>query len=400
MVQSGMRSNQPELTALLVAPDRALADAFLATLPHTHALQIISDLKSYPSAQTLDIRLRQLRPDVLLMDLSSNLDTAAELIRFCSALPHAPQIVGLHKQHDSRSILLSLRMGASEFLHAPFDIEVQREAMARLRRLRQPEPDVMVDPGVVLVFSSAKPGAGASTIAIQTAFALQRASGKRVLLADLDLMGGAIGFHLKLNHGRSAIQALESADQLTRSLWSTLVADSEGIDVLAAPDVPFAGSVDSSRLHAVIEFARMNYEWVLVDVPVVFQRLSLMAISESDRAFLVSTSELPSLHLARKAVNLLDQLGFPKDRVQVMMNRVAKRDELGAPEIEKLFNCSVHSRIPNDYFSLHRAVTLGTPVDGHSELGKAIASVAAKLSNTGSEVKGKSVELQPALARI
>src|SRR5689334_16246986 len=384
-----MRSNLPELAALLVAPDRELAEAFLATLSRTHALQIISDLRSYPSTQTLDIRLRQLRPDVMLIDLASNLETAAELIRFSAALPHAPQIVGLHKQNDSRSILLSLRMGASEFLYAPFDIEVQREAVARLRRLRQPEADIVADPGTVVVFSSAKPGAGASTIAIQTAFALQRACGKRVLLADLDLMGGTIGFYLKLNHGRSAIQALESADQLTRTLWSTLVADSEGIDVLPAPDAPFAGGVDSSRLHAVIEFARVNYEWILVDVAVVFQRLSLMAISESDRAFLVSTSELPSLHLARKAVNLLDQLGFPKDRVQVMMNRVAKRDELGAPEIEKLFNCTVHSRIPNDYFSLHRAVTLGQPVDGHSELGKAITTLATKLSNTDTGVKGR-----------
>lgn len=395
-----MRANLPELTALLISPDRELADAFLATLPKTHALQIVSDLRSYPSGQTLDIRLRQLRPDVLLIDLATDLDTAAELILFCSGLPHAPQIVGLHKQNDSRAIV-SLRMGASEFLHAPFDIEVQREAMARLRRLRQPEADAVVDPGTVVVFSSAKPGAGASTMAIQTAFALQRACGKRVLLADLDLMGGTIGFYLKLNHGSSAIQALESADQLTRSLWSTLVADSEGIDVLQAPDAPFAGGVDSSRLHAVIEFARLNYEWIVVDVPVVFQRLSLMAISESDRAFLVSTSELPSLHLARKAVNLLDQLGFPKERVQVMMNRVAKRDELGAPEIEKLFNCTVHSRIPNDYFSLHRAVTLGQPVEGHSELGKAITAVASKLVNNSADVKGKAAaEMQPALARL
>lgn len=381
----GMRANLPELTALLVAPDRELADAFLATLSPTHGLQVVSDLRSYPSAQTLDIRLRQLRPDVMLIDLVSNLDTAAELIRFAAALPHGPQIVGLHKQNDSRSILLSLRMGASEFLHAPFDVEVQREAIARLRRLRQPEADTLVDPGTVLVFSSAKPGAGASTIAIQTAFALQRVCGKRVLLADLDLMGGTIGFYLKLNHTRSAIHALESADSLTRSTWATLVSDSEGIDVLPAPDAPFAAGVDSSRLHAVIEFARVNYEWIVVDVPVVFQRLSLMAISESDHAFLVSTSELPSLHLARKAVNLLDQLGFPKERVQVMMNRVAKRDELGAPEIEKLFNCTVHSRIPNDYFSLHRAVTLGQPVDGHSELGRSIAGVAQRLSNGNSK---------------
>lgn len=394
-----MRANLPELTALLIAPDRSLADAFLATVPLTHAFQVVSDLKSYPSTQTLDIRIRQLRPDVLLIDLGSSLDSAAELIKFAASLSHPPQIVGLHNQNDSRSILLSLRMGASEFLHAPFDVEVQREAISRLRRLRQPESDSLPDPGTVVVFSSAKPGAGASTLAIQTAFALQRASGKRVLLADLDLMGGTIGFYLKLNHTQSAIQALESADQLSRSLWSNLVSDSEGIDVLPAPDVPFAGGIDASRLHSVIEYARMNYEWILVDVPVVFQRLSLMAISESDRTFLISTSELPSLHLARKAVNLLDQLGFPKDRFQVMMNRVDKRDELGAPEIEKLFNCTVHSRVPNDYFSLHRSVTLGQAVDGHSELGKAIAGIAAKLSSTGSETKGKNVELKPALAR-
>ena len=77
------------------------------------------------------------------------------------------------------------------------------------------------------------------------------------------------------------------------------------------PDTPFAASIDAARLHAVLEFARLNYDWIVIDLPVVFQRLSLMAISESDRAFLITTSELPSLHLARKAVNLLDQLGFP-----------------------------------------------------------------------------------------
>src|SRR5260370_1292391 len=125
-----------------------------------------------------------------------------------------------------------------------------------------------------------------------------------------------------------------------------------------------------------------------------------MAISESDRAFLVSTSELPSLHLARKAVNLLDQLGFPKDRVQVMMNRVAKRDELGGAEIETRFVWSENSLIAKGLFSLHRSVTLGQPVDGHSELGKAITSIAARLSKADPDVKGRHAELQPALARL
>ena len=51
-----------------------------------------------------------------------------------------------------------------------------------------------------------------------------------------------------------------------------------------------------------------------------------------------------------------------------------------AMEIQKLFNYTIQSRIPNDYFSLHRAVTLGQPVDGHCELGKAIEGLAGRLS--------------------
>ena len=193
-------------------------------------------------------------------------------------------------------------------------------------------------------------------------------------------MGGMIGFYLKLSHTKSLLDALASRRAIwTIALWPSFVAASDGVDILPAPETPYAGPVDAARLHAVLEHARMNYDWVVLDLPVVFQRLSLMTISESDRAFLVSTSELPSLHLARKAVNLLDQLGFPKERFQILVNRVDRRDEIGGSDIEKLFDCPVHARIPNDYFSLHRVVTLGQPVDGHCELGKAIESLAGRL---------------------
>jgi pilus assembly protein CpaE len=178
---------------------------------------------------------------------------------------------------------------------------------------------------------------------------------------------------------------LPAADRLQDGAWAAAIATSEGVDILPAPETPYAGPVDAARLHAVLEYARMNYEWVVIDLPVVFQRLSLMTISESDRAYLVSTSELPSLHLARKAVNLLDHLGFPKERFQIVMNRIDRRDEIAGADIERLFTCSIDARIPNDYFSLHRAVTLGQPVDGHSELGKAVESLANRLSGGGGQ---------------
>src|SRR5271154_2717819 len=380
-----MTRRSPILTALAIVPDRELARQFASAMTSSRSFQTLSEFDTYPSHQALEVRLRQTRPDVVLLDLASNLETACELIRSIGTLSLQIQIVGLHVRNDSDAILRSLRMGACEFLYAPFDPEIQNEAVARLHRLLEPNAAEEAQPGTIVAFSSAKPGSGASTLAAQTAFALRRNTSKRVLLVDFDLMGGMIGFYLKLSNTKSVLDALQAAHQLQDVHWPSFVAASEGVDILAAPETPFVGAVDAGRMHAVLEHARLNYDWVVIDLPVVFQRISLMAISESDRAFLVSTSELPSLHLARKAVTLLEQLGFPKERFQVLMNRVDKRDELGAPEIEKLFNCSVHSRIPNDYFSLHRAVTLGQPVDGHSELGKAIESLANRLSGGGGQ---------------
>jgi pilus assembly protein CpaE len=375
-----MTARGPVLTALSIVPNRELASQFSLAIEHTRAFQVLAELKQYPSQQTLEMRLRQTKPDVILLDLATDLDVACELIRSVLSLNHPTHVVGLHVRNDSDAILRSLRMGATEFLYAPFDAQIQTEAITRLHRLLQPGPAEDVQPGSLIVFTSVKPGSGASTLAAQTAFALRRTTSQRVLLADFDLMGGIIGFYLKLTNTKSLLDALQFADNPIDTPWQSLVAASDGVDILPAPETPYTGLVDQARLHAVLEHARMNYDWIVIDLPVVFQRLSLMTISESDHAFLVSTSELPSLHLARKAVNLLDQLGFPKERFQIMVNRINRRDEIGGSDIEKLFNCTVNSRIPNDYFSLHRAVTLGQPVDGHCELGKAIESLADRLS--------------------
>jgi len=375
-----MTRRAPVLTALSILPDRELAIQFASAIERSRSFQILSEFDSYPAQQALEVRLRQTRPDVVLLDLATNLDQACDLIRAIGTLSLQTQIVGLHVRNDSDAILRSLRLGASEFLYAPFDAEIQNEAVARLHRLLEPSPSAETQPGSIVTFSSAKPGSGASTLAAQTAFALRRATSKRVLLADFDLMGGMIAFYLKLSNAKSLVDALQSAHQLQDAHWPSFVAASDGVDILAAPEIPYVGQVDAGRLHAVLEHARLNYDWVVIDLPVVFQRVSLMTISEADRAFLVSTSELPSLHLARKAVTLLEQLGFPRDRFQIMINRIQRRDEITGSDFERLFNCSVSARIPNDHFSLHRAVTLGQPVEGHSDLGKSIQNLAGQLA--------------------
>lgn len=396
------RLNQPdsEITALLIAPNRQLADSFLGTIPQTRSFQILADLKSYPPAQTVEVRARQLKPNVVLLDLASDLGAALELIKSISALHPPVHVVGLHTANDSQAILQSLRAGAVEFLHAPFDLASQREAISRLRRLIMPEPVQDLEAGHAIAFSSSKPGSGASTLATQTAFSLQRLTGKRILLVDCDLTGGTIGFYLKLSHNYSLVDALMHVDHLDPALWNSLAVNYGGVDILPAPAAPYAEPLDPQRLRTLAEQARNVYDWVILDLPTVFSQTSLMAIAECERAFVISTAELPSLHLTRKAMNLVEQLGFPKERFHVLVNRVDKHDDISNADMEKLFGCSVHARLPNDYFALHRVVTLGQPLGTESDLGKSIQNVAHRLCGAlgNSKSAGFPRDLRPALS--
>ncbi len=372
--------NEPELTAVLISPDREMAAEFTSTLRHSRAFQIVAELKTYPSRQTLEIRLRQARPDVVLVDIGSNPDEANEVIRIVAAFGQSIHVVALDRRNDSEMLLGALRAGASEFLHSPFDIATQAEAVANLRRLREPESALITQPGVVTAFTGAKSGAGSSIISVQTALALKRTTGKRVLLADFDLCRGMISFFLKLNHPASILDALKNSSELTPALWSDFVIESGGVDVLCAPEIPYVEAIDPAHVSALLAYARNFYEWIVIDLPVIFQRISLTTLSHADGAFLVTTAELSSLHLARKAIRLLDQLGFPKERFQILLNRSNERSDIGNAEIEKLFSCKVHSRIPNDFASVNRAISRGEPLDSKCDVGKAIDGLASRLS--------------------
>jgi pilus assembly protein CpaE len=393
---------EPELASLLIAPDRDLARQLTATLSEARTFQILSELKSYPQEQTLDLRLRQIQPEVVLLDLATDFEAASALLRQIASMVPPVHVIGLHRSNDADVLIRSLRAGAHEFLHAPFDVAAQREAVARIRRLREPEAGAAPESGKVVVFSSTKPGSGASTLAVQTAFSLKRLTGKRILLADLDVMGGSVGFALKLNSAYSLMDALERSDQLDPGLWSTLITSTGGVDVLPAPEVAMTDGVEPTRLHEVIEYARMLYDWVVVDLPTIFHRISLFALTEADQSFLVSTAELPSLHLARRAVGLLGQLGFGRDRFQMVINRLSNREGISATDMEKILNCPVFSTFPNDYYALHRVVTRAESLPPDSDLGRAIESVSSRLAGLIQKDKrqGSSLlEQKPALSQ-
>lgn len=370
-----------ELTALAILPDRTLADQFLATLPATRTFHILAELRSYPPVQTLDVRLRQLQPHLVFIDLASDLDKATELIEFIASVKPPIYVVGLHVKNDPEAILRALRAGSGEYLYAPFDIDIQKEAIARITKSLRPQSRSEGTRGRLITFSSTKPGSGSSTLASQTAFALKNTTGKRVLLADFDLWSGTVGFFFKLNHWYSLIDAIQQFGRTEdNSDWASLVVNSDGVDILPAPDVPRTLNVEIERLHDLLEFTRTIYDWIVIDLPSAFEKLSLMTLSASDDAFLVCTPELPSLHLTRKAVAYLSSIGFGQERYRVLVNRLGRQDGISIEDMTRIFGAPVHRTFPNDYMSLHKGLTVGQPLGSKSPLGRSIGEFISSLT--------------------
>jgi pilus assembly protein CpaE len=378
-----------ELAAVLLCPNRPLAAEFESAIPDKRAFKVIADVKDYPSPQTLETRLRQAQPDVLLLDLGSDNDKAIELIAAVGAMRPAAYVVGLHSTNDAGLIIRSLRAGATEFLCSPFDLDSVSTVITRLLRLRDSADTTPRERGKMFAFGGSKAGQGVTTIAYNTAYSLSQEGKNKVLLVDLDVAAGTVSFALRVTHHYSVLDALRHADKLDKALWSALVSTRDSVDLLLAPEKPETAGIEAHRISEVLEFARGEYQFVVVDLPSIYDRMAQATLGDADHVYLVSNPELPSLHLTRKSLNYLEQMGLPREHLSLLVNRMHRRQELTTQDIEKVFNFPVRFVFPEDHASTHRALTAGKPIAPNCDLGKGARAFAKSIAPPDKEDKKK-----------
>ncbi len=126
----------------------------------------------------------------------------------------------------------------------------------------------------VLLVTSSMPAEGKSTASTLIAFAAARA-GSSVLLIEADLRRGALGTRLDTHpeYGLADVLARyvppeEAVVDVPNPALTGATAESSIAFLAAGPRVPTPGDlIESERMAEVIEWARANYELVIVDTP-------------------------------------------------------------------------------------------------------------------------------------
>ncbi len=322
-------------------------------------------------------RVSKAKPEVVLLDLSSvpsELNIAMRQLRF--QVPRL-RVVALHTTPDPQMILSAMRSGANEFLHIPVG-ETLQPVLERMFAPAETEPAPGTR-GKMIGFLSAKGGCGATTLACHVAAEIQHLTQKNVLLADLDLTSGMVGFLMKTPSSYSILDALKNLSRLDESLWKALVVERKsGLNVMPAPatytrwDHP-----DENRLQQVLQFMRTQHEWTILDLGRSLNSIATAVLEEIDQLFLVSTLEVVALHGLKSIVHGLFEHG---EKLQLLLNRTPKMMDISMQELEKILGRSLYAALPNDYMGLYQSYSSGNLLDSSSRLSQQFAVLASKIA--------------------
>ncbi|HMF79094.1 MAG TPA: AAA family ATPase [Bryobacteraceae bacterium] len=323
-------------------------------------------------------QLGSLKPEVLLLDVGAvpvDLAVALRQIRI-----HAPRakVIALHTSDDPKVILSVMRAGANEFLSLPFDESLP---LALNGILNSSESAETIPPtrGKVIGFLSAKGGCGATTLACHVAGELQNQTGKSVLLADLDLTSGLLGFLMKTPSSYSILDAVKNITRLDESLWKALVVESRpNLFVIPAPaSYSRWEHPDEEQLRQILKFMRTQHDWIILDLGRSLNSIATAVLDEVDQLLLVSTLEVAALH-GLKAI--IHGLFAQSEKLQLILNRTPKTMDVSTQELEKILGRSLYAALPNDYMGLYHSYASGNLLNSNTRLAQCFGLLAAKIA--------------------
>lgn len=329
---------------------------------------------------------------VCFLDVGTNAALASHaMVRFTAEVPELPFVV-LLRTNDPDLILSYIRLGATEFLIQPFTGDQVRAVLAKLARLRTgPSGPAETGGGKVYCVVPGKGACGATTLACNLAFALQRMGGGSVLLADLDGLTGTISFVLKLKSSYSFVDALGHAGALDRDIWKALAMHCHGVDVLLSPDNPVDCYPEPLDPAALIRAARQAYDVVVLDAGGVHGDWNEALVRLADVLLMVTTNEAPALHATRRALAHLDGIGVGRAKAHMVVNRVNSKSGKLLETIQNSLGAPVFATLPSDCEGIQRALLQGQPSAPASGYGRGITALARALTGAESTDKRNSL---------
>ncbi len=219
--------------------------------------------------------------------------------------------------------------------------------------------------GKVVTVMSPKGGAGKTVTATNVGVSLAEWSEPdRVVILDADLQFGDVCIALRVDPKHTIVDAARDIEKLDEELLGSLLARhaSSGLRVLAAPLEPaLADEVSTPVVVRTLGMLRRMFDYIVIDTAPFLDEPVLSILERSDAVLLVVDMDLPSVKNAKLALDTLQLIKFPFEKIKLVLNRHNSKARLDVGEMERSLGLEVEAAVVSDKL-VPRAVNEGVPV--------------------------------------
>ncbi|OIN06631.1 AAA family ATPase [Oceanisphaera psychrotolerans] len=273
----------------------------------------------------------------------------------------SPPVIVVGDPSHTALMRRSMRLGAVDFL--PFEYQPAELWSALTRVADKLAASARLAPVTVVV--NGKPGSGASFICANLGYALsQTDDDDKVLLVDANLHYGSLADYLNVHdkQGSLASGMLRATEMDAMALSGMVSPARERLDVLPSlpPSLTEHYVPTAKSCSQLMYLLRSQYQQVVVDLSRGPESWNLPVLECADHVLVVMQQSLSAL---RETMYLLKrlrhELGIPKGRIILLINRYDKRKDLTLKKIEQTTEITHILTLLNDFTLAENCTDLG-----------------------------------------
>lgn len=303
------------------------------------------------------------------------LDTLSKL---SNALPNLEIVMSLHDRRRKWNspnpdfLIRAMRSGVREMI-PHFTKETVDEFLKRAFLRYENKSSGKELKNKIIAFIGAKGGDGATSILANMAGALTQDSSKKVLMIDLSLPFGDLEvFFSNIDKRFDLSNFSEEVERLDLPLLEAMVDHvTPNLDLISTPEnVERIVLIKPDCIGRIIDLATQKYDYVLIDIGVGIDPISIHALGKVDDLYIVSTLSIPSIRKTSQFIKFWEDLTYDPDKLHFIINKFDKKDGISTQDYEKIIGTEIHKIFSKDEDALRNALLKGKLLVGLSAQAK------------------------------
>ena len=370
------------LRVALLAPDALHLNFLQGRIGHTTAAEIVftDGSLSVPPGEALLRALERTSPDAVMIAISpEGVQAGARTVQVLHEWNPALPLITVGAMSNPAVIVDLMRYGACDFLDRDGEPGSFVEAFSRVSSARQNRSASALERGVICAIFGGKGGDGTTTVATNTAVALQALAGG-VALVDMGPLGHtALQLDLRANFGfRDAIENLHRLDGAL--LQAIMMSCPGGLNVLAGQTRISDEPVNPRNVATLLQRLAEHYRYLVVDCSGPLTLVGRAVAAVSSIVLVVAQPDNVSLWGASRTKAFFAE-EIDTARMRIVLNRCRKNQAVGDQQVETTTGSQLFWKVPNDFHTLGPSLDRGVPPvrDGNTELARSFRGLAAEL---------------------